>query len=283
MTRPWTWRVGDPGESAAPGLLYEPGNWGDVLKGTWAVLVAGELLSGGARPLRFADPFAGAPVYPLVTGSRERFEEAAGTAYAESQGPFAARGELASSGALVAEVARRYGPGMLDAAVFDADPGRRAAWQGRDGVRVLEIQDGWLALSPGSLADRDLVLLDPYDLDRPENWKPALPRLAALASSGVHLLLYFYNRSPRGPRHLAGYRRFRDALERAFGGEPALLGRVPTDGLFPRAWHEMILVPGRGARVDFGPALTQRLAEATETIAWRIVRPGCVEGGPPVA
>lgn len=61
----WHWKVPGLEDERQPGLLYEPGNWGDVLKGTWAAVTAGVLAAAieDHRPLRYLDPFAGMPTY----------------------------------------------------------------------------------------------------------------------------------------------------------------------------------------------------------------------------
>ena len=65
MAEGWSWRDRDPSRHA--GLRYEPGNWGDALKGEWALIAVEALLARGA--VRVLDPFAGAPRYPLSPAS----------------------------------------------------------------------------------------------------------------------------------------------------------------------------------------------------------------------
>ena len=36
----WRWKVADAGSNPQLDLRYEPGHWGDVLKGAWAVVLA---------------------------------------------------------------------------------------------------------------------------------------------------------------------------------------------------------------------------------------------------
>src|SRR4051794_23276449 len=97
----WRWKVEDPSTTEKLRLLYEPGGWGDLLKGACALELARASLVAGTRPLRVLDPFAGAPVYPLVPAALKRLDSLAGSALALAQAPFVARKELASTGALV--------------------------------------------------------------------------------------------------------------------------------------------------------------------------------------
>ncbi len=269
----WSWRVEEPGDSARLGLRYEPGNWGDVLKGVWLVELAAALSTRAGRTLRYGDPFAGAPTWPAVGRAAERIAAAPG-GFASLQAPYLAAGLVASTGRIAHDAAARG----LESLVFEADEVRRDAWRSVPGCRVAGVDDGWRLLEADELADRDLVLVDPFDLDRTDRYRPALPHLARLSEAGVPLLLYLFNRSPRGPGNLREYRRLRERLGEALGREPDAVGRVPTDGLLPRAWHEVLLVSARGAAVPIEAAQVETLRQATETLAWRILRPGCFEG-----
>src|SRR5690606_1283932 len=53
------------------GLRYEPGSFGDILKGAWAIEVARWLLAS-SQPLSCLDPFAGCETYAATDGTRGR-------------------------------------------------------------------------------------------------------------------------------------------------------------------------------------------------------------------
>lgn len=261
----WTWRTGDRKASSELRLLYEPGGFGDVLKGLVMVELCAATLEDG--PVRVADPFAGALSYPLVGRARACLETSAGIGQFEAL-QRAAGGRLASTTALLVHAF----PKRLEATVFDADAERRATWSAVDGARVLDVESGWDALSPGVLGVQDVVLVDPYDLTRSPEWPGAAPGLRALRGSGAHLLFYVYNRAPQSAGELAAYRRFRDRFAAAVG--PAdFVGRVPSDALLARAWHEVVLVAGK----PLAPGLVERLTELTERLAWAILRSGVTE------
>src|SRR5688572_13197482 len=170
--RRWSWKVEDRGQNPDLNLLYEPGNWGDMVKGTWAVIVVRAVLglhgkdvnavSKGGKALeidpangdaparspatfRYFDPFAGAPTYPLVEASRRRIEGMPGGPFVEAQERFTRGGELASTAMLVLESIKLAGAdARLD--VFDADPLRRAKWASVPEAVLLDAVSGEEAL-----------------------------------------------------------------------------------------------------------------------------------------
>src|SRR5688572_18098245 len=117
----WRWRVADRSLNPSLGLLYEPGNWGDVLKGGWAIPVARALAGSGT--LRIIDPYAGFAEYPAVEAARKRLEALPPCAFRDVQRPFLERGALASTSRALLEMARIEGA-AAEIAVFDADPVR---------------------------------------------------------------------------------------------------------------------------------------------------------------
>ena len=53
----WKWKVSKRADNERLGMLYEPGNWGDILKGTWAVAVAqAATFLLNRKPVRYLDP-----------------------------------------------------------------------------------------------------------------------------------------------------------------------------------------------------------------------------------
>ncbi|MCZ7646708.1 MAG: hypothetical protein M5U26_15715 [Planctomycetota bacterium] len=262
--RAWRWKAAAAQAHAELNLLYEPGNWGDVLKGTWAVHLARTLAARAQDPVAYVDPYAGSPDYPLVPASARRLEQlGAGAArtFLEAQAPHAARGRLASTGTLVREAIQAAGV-KFEARVFDAEADRQLAWARVDGVEVLELPSGeaTLELEARRVRAAELILIDPYDfLDRWGAWLPKLKR-AALRSS---VLVYLYDTSPRGAGHANQYRRFRKALEAWAQETPILLGRLAADARAPRAYHEMLLA---GALAE-DAGLRERLREESEALA----------------
>jgi hypothetical protein len=264
----WTWK--DPGaDNSQLELRYEPGNWGDVLKGTWAILTTGALIQErGAAPLRYLDPFAGAPDYPLVQATAERLAMLpADHPFARAQEIWAARGRLTSTAGLVVATAEAAGA-HLRGQVFDAHETRRAAWSDTS-LQVLELNDGAEALR--NVSDQDLVLVDPYDLF--DTWGGLLRPLFASGPQAT-VLLYLFNKAPRGAGQLRQYRALRRRLEECVGdGRQILVGRLPQDATLPRAYHEVLLI----APARLAGGLAPRLAEATRALARPLADVGAFE------
>jgi hypothetical protein len=268
----WNWKVADRDANARLAMLYEPGNWGDVLKGIWAVTVARQLIEAGRRKdLRYLDPFAGAPTYPLTEGARGRLKQLAGTELAALQAPFATRGILASTGRLVLAAAEAAGA-AAELEVFDLDPERREAWAQLPSATVLPARSGLAALHgvPQRKPPPALVLVDPYDFLA--EWKDLLPAAAAAAQVAT-VLVYVYNRAPRSAGHWNEYRRFRDRLTAARRGAGFLLGRAPSDARLPRAYHEVLLL----GRAEFLARARGELEAATRALARMLAEEGAFE------
>ncbi len=265
----WSWRVGSPQQNADLGLLYEPGNWGDILKGTWAGLIASQLPAGkDGRPLVYLDPWCGAPEYPLLEGPARRLEWLGSCSFIDLQRHWLEQGKVASTGLLVREVLRTRGL-EVQLNVFDTDPGRLEKWAGVEGAEMLSISSGEQALQETAA---DLVLADPYDYLA--DWEKTLPLLAGLAGSAV-VLVYLYNRSPRGGEHTRKYNRFRQELDKLDCGY--LTGRIGSDILLPRAFHEMLLL----APASFISSAESELGKATRQLACKMSTAGCFEKGGP--
>ena len=45
----WSWKVADRDKNQDLNLRYEPGNWGDVIKGVWALATARAVAAGRER------------------------------------------------------------------------------------------------------------------------------------------------------------------------------------------------------------------------------------------
>jgi len=264
----WSWK--DPAaDNSQLELRYEPGNWGDVLKGTWAILVTGALIQErGAAPLRYLDPFAGAPDYPLVEAAAARLRSLpAEHPFARAQEIWAERGRLTSTAGLVVATAQAAGA-RLRAQVFDAHEGRRQAWTEAQ-VEVLEHGDGAEALR--DVSDQDLVLVDPYDLF--DSWGGLL---RPLLSSGPQttVLFYLFNKAPRGAGKLRQYQAFRRRIDDCVtDGRRVLVGRLPQDAVLPRAYHEVLLVAPR----RLADGLAPRLGQATRDLVRPLADAGAFE------
>lgn len=271
MPDPWTWRVDSPRDNAALGLLYQPGNWGDVLKGEWALRLLDALPPG---PLRLLDPFAGAPHWPLRDDAPAQVAASGPLAdalrFAAVQAPHRARGLLASTARLLLDAAQAAGRAAA-ARVTDANAGRRARWSVEPHAELLPHADGHAALVAG-WAEANLVLVDPYDLfERAAELLPAA--LAAAPQAAV--LLYLYNKAPRSAALHRSYRELRAMLDALLATDVAqrrlLMGRIPSDAQLPRAFHEVLLV----APPTLAAALTPVLREVTTYLSRSLTDAGC--------
>lgn len=264
----WSWKVEETAQNPGLGLLYEPGNWGDVLKGTWAVEITRELVRSrppSSGPLRVLDPFAGAPTYPLTDSAARRLEWLGASTFVESQRSWIESGELASTGLLVRTTALACGrPIRVD--VFDTAADRLETWAAIPEARRLTVASGEAALRTD---DVDLILVDPYDLF--DRWPEILP-LACAAARKARVLLYLYNRAPRGGGHWRNYGALRRRLDDC-GCGAALLGRLPSDLLVPRGFHEVVLL-GPSAPSE---ELQETLRSSCEYLATRLATAGSFE------
>ncbi len=240
----WSWKVASSETNTRLNLRYEPGNWGDVLKGTWAVTVARALPEG----FRYLDPFAGAPDYPLLEPVARRLSGLPKTqTFVEAQRPWLEQGLLASTATLVGGRAE----------LFDLDPERRGRWP-----QALPLTDAAEALG----RETDFLLWDPYDFaERWSEWTTELAR----AARRHPVLIYLYNKACRGVSQTRQY----ESMRRRFEGLPVLAGRIPSDEWLPRAWHEMLLVDGTGVLERVRDDLT----EETRSLASLLAERGAVD------
>ncbi len=257
-------------------LLYEPGNWGDILKGIWAIEIARHLLSTqSAKCLNVLDPFAGAPDYPLTDSARVRLECLPPNPYTQIQsnyGALAQEARLASTGLLIRETCKAEG-GQAKLKVYELDASRAKAWQQVEGISWLAVESGEAALQRAGddAVPEDLVLIDPYDFF--DRWGMLLKPALRLARQAL-VLIYVFNKSPRGPGFLDQYQRFRTQLDaQRPEGMSALLGRIPSDCTLPRAFHEMVLL-GDSDRVG---GLSAVLKDRSDTLARHCAEMGAFE------
>ncbi len=252
-SRGWRWR---PKQTRAPRdrlLLYEPGNRGDLLKAAWLLPVAEELRGEAGRSV--FDLCAGAPSYPLTAAARSRrgraprpLREALIHAGGEDHWP--------SSGLLLHRRREELGAGGL-LRVFDRNRDRLASWRPFSGTEPLVGESGEQILRSIAPLAPALVLIDPYDLfHRWGKWRDGI----AAATAGGMVLVYLYNKSPRGEGHRDQYRRLRAALAGVVPAPP-LIGRLASDQLAPRALHEVWLLTGSSRRSRLRDALAAATAE----------------------
>lgn len=269
----WSWKVAEEDQNEELNLRYEPGCWGDLLKHAWGLRLADALLVAREGPLRLLDPYAGAPDYPLIESTRERLAGLPLPLLCERLPAYGDAGRFPSTARLVIDRWREAGR-LAGAEVFDRDPARLEAWRESGLARALELESGEAAFAPSSPTSRgpDLVLLDPYDLF--ERSEPALP-LAFAASQGGALLCYLFNKSPRAVKSWRRYQDLRARLGRLreADGRSLLVGRVPSDPLLPRAYHEVwLLAPA--ALLD---PLQEVLVPLSEALCEHVARQGCWE------
>ncbi len=267
MTPSWSWK---PKDADSANLLYEPGNWGDLLKGAWVVEAAGWLLAQFTRlACQYVDPFAGAPAYPLTAGTRARLAAVGPGRLAEVAEDFIEKGIWPSAAALVAAVSAE----KAEIRVFDNDPERRQSLAECPNFTVLDGEDGWEIATRRAPGERGLVLIDPYDFLK--EWQTRLEGVLALAEK-TSVLVYIYNRSARGREEFRQYRDFRNALDSQRGEKPKLLGRVAADSFLPAAHHEMLFLPGPACyEHDESDSLIEALAAVTVKLD-RVIRAGGV-------
>lgn len=261
-TTTWNWKGKD---GVKGGLLYEPGNWGDLLKLSWATII-GRWKQRAGRSFSYFDPFAGDVCYPLGNKTLLRF----GRVAAEDLGFI--RASFLDHGAWPSTASSMLLLGADSFEVFDLDDERRGRWRAVDRANVLEGDSGWRLLAEKIPDERGLWLIDPYDFLA--EWREALPIVLGKLG-GATMLLYLYNRSARKPEAFREYRAFRNALEDGLNGWPIWLGRAAGDGFLPGSHHEMILLPGTGdvEREDF-PELSIELEQTTLRLASAIERTG---------
>lgn len=262
----WSWKSEEPGANAGLNLRYEPGGWGDLFKSAWALVIADALAAGQPTgPLELLDPFAGAPDYPLLEPVRERLEGLAAPDLLEA---VAAHGERFPSTARL--ILERWGE-RARAQVFDLDDERRAGWGGRPGVEVLALSDGAEALGPPPEAPPTLVHVDPYDL---------FERFEGLLHLGLEagpcVLFYLFNKAPRSVKARNRYLDLRARLGRLLEGDPRqlLVGRVPSDAVLPRAYHELLLV----APAELCALLREPLGKLSRELHAQVALAGAFEG-----
>lgn len=274
----WRWKVTDQETSGRMRLRYEPGNWGDVLKALWAIQIfeqwVSERQSGSPAQLGFLDPFAGRPHYPLTPESADRLSRVNRQFDTSPLSTWLDRGLVPSTGALVSTLAEERGI-EFHSTVFDIDPESLDLWSARPRCEILDVRSGYDALRNPEALRANWILVDPYDLF--DSWRKIVKEVVSLAQNRL-VLLYLFNKSPRGEGFFRSYRDLRKTLrhmlqEQNEDAPSAVLGRIPADAILPRAHHEVILLgPTRSVETLRAP-----LTDLTEKLAWEIQREGVLE------
>jgi hypothetical protein len=247
----WSWKDPERELNANLRLKYEPGGWGDILKGEWVAALTEATLQD---PYVYLDPFCGGRSYALTQAVEQRIANCPADLYRERQAPWLQKGQLGSTASLVEQICARAGV-CWQPHFGEADPVRRATWSGEP----VELES---LLS--SVERADLLLWDPYDFHY--HWPRWLPILLERSRREV-VAIYLFNRSPQGSSQLRNYR---SMLER-IGAHPYWLGRVAADLVLPRAYHEMLVLGTEHLNPDCG----KRLQNVTRELArWQATR-GC--------
>lgn len=258
----WNWKNRDGGRG---GLLYESGNWGDILKLLWVAAVVGWKRRDG-RPVDYFDPFAGDVRYPLGRKAAFRLASVRSSGFDFIRRTHLEEGFWPSS----ASAALLLAGGLVE--VWDADAGRRGNWLEMPGVTVPEAESGWDLAANRPTDAASLWLIDPYDFLA--EWRDRLPMLAE-KSRAVSILLYVYNRSAKNAESFANYRAFRNALEVLRDGLPVHVGRAAADAFLPRAHHEMVFLPcAADCEADDFPSLLDGLGDAAVLVRDGLDRTG---------
>ena len=276
--RPWFWKSPDALEGTAdgtgPGLLYEPGNWGDLLKAAWTARIIDTICrESSSRPVSIIDPFAGRPDYALVESTRTRLARIDDDVLLDAVRADLEAGRWPSTARLALGRVQSNGE-RAALAVFDLEPEFRTAWNDVAVARVIEAKTGLDLLASDDARDADFVLVDPYDLF--DHWKQVISLVVPLSTT-TPVLCYLFNKSPRSEATAQYYGALRRALlaglEATAGTATGLLGSVPSDTIRPRSRHEVILL-GHAALVE---SLRESLREATKSVGKAIGSPGHIE------
>lgn len=255
MSASWNWKNKDGSSS---GLLYESGNWGDLLKIIWLKTVI-DWKQSRNRSANYLDPFAGDLVYPLTGKAKHRIRQIGRNHFAFLQERFLGHDLWPSAASGVGRIVR----GVVE--VFDADPGRRAKWELAENAVLLDADSGWTVVA-GHGPDPDGVwLVDPYDFL--SEWREHLEMLVEQSRSTT-IFLYLYNRSAKNEEAFRNYRAFKNALEALHSG-PKRFGRIAADPFLPLAHHEMLFLPSEG---DASEPTFQRLLDDLSIRAYLVAQ-----------
>ncbi len=257
----WSWKDKDREINDQLNLLYEPGNWGDLLKHLWAFELSRSILKSGLESIRLFDPFSGAESYPLTSATADRVAALPET-LAHTLKPLC-RERFPSTGSVFAGQFVSLDFACL---ICEQDQARRSTWTDLatfvEGTPIDRLKT---YLKPNSGFSPNLVLWDPYDFF--EQWSHAIPFLLQVARR-ADVLIYFLNKSPQAVGKLKNYQAMKARLD-----QKLLIGRVPADSLLPRSYHELWLMGPRAHDVD----LAKSLARTTQLLNQHISNLSCFE------
>lgn len=229
MSTPWNWKNKD---GSSPGLLYESGNWGDLLKLLWLKTII-DWKQSHNQIANYLDPFAGDIVYPLTQKTQHRIRQIGRNHFSFLQTRFLDYKLWPSAASGMRPIIQ----GTVE--VFDADPKRREKWAAGENVTLLDADSGWTILEHHAPDPNGIWLVDPYDFLA--EWKEHLEMIVEKARTTT-ILLYLYNRSAKNKEAFKNYRAFKNALE-DMRPEPKRLGRIAADSFLPQTHHEMLFLP----------------------------------------
>lgn len=258
----WQWKEKD---GSSGGLLYEPGNWGDIIKGEWLLQLLHDPAFATGLCRSYLDPFAGMLEYPASCGCRERLALLPESLFLpQAVRAYLDRGVWPAACTLAADC---LPIGAAKLKVYDKDERRRLLLAESERFLVVGAGCGYELLA--SAEPHGLVLVDPYDFLA--EWHEMLPRVLGTAQRSP-LLLYVYNRAGRSRAQMQEYRRFRGALRKE--GQSAWWGRVAADPFLPDCWHEMFFFPAALSHTFERENLAASLQTATLRINEALYRAG---------
>ena len=174
-------------------LKYIPGNLGDVLKHSWLLTIADELLKKTTY-FRYVDTFCGFPIYQTSAKVVLYFEEKLKTSFLyKLQRPYLQNCQYAGSAHLIKLLCRnKKKPYSVD--FYDKNPQAVKAYEIFLQRSALALKDGYEILTKPNAYD--LIFLDPYD-DFWEVWEKIMPNIIKKQRDSSILLFISYKPNER--------------------------------------------------------------------------------------
>ena len=157
----------------SPKLKYVSGNLGDILKHSWLLTIAEELLKK-THHFCYADTFCGFPIYQTSAKVVLYFEERLKTSFLyKLQRPYLQNGQYAGSAHLIKLLCTKKKKSYtID--FYDKNPQALKAYEVFFQKSALALKDGYEILTKSNAYD--LIFLDPYD-DFWEVWEKTMPNI----------------------------------------------------------------------------------------------------------